>query len=83
MVVVVRRLPTAAAAVVAAVASAVVAVAAVEAAAVAEVAASTALAVVATGSCLPINPATHFDGDHEEAAEALLVLAAEVLSIFR
>jgi hypothetical protein len=40
------------------------------------------LVTAATGaSPLPINPATHFDGDHdEEAAEALLALAAEVLS---
>jgi hypothetical protein len=33
------------------------------------------------GVSLPINPATHFDGDHEEAAEALSALAAEVLLI--
>ena len=50
--------------------------------AVAKVAASPALAVETVGSsCLPINPATHFDGNHKEAAEALLALAAEVLSI--
>jgi hypothetical protein len=37
----------------------------------------------ATGASLPINQATHFDGNHEEAAEALLALVAEVLSIIR
>ncbi len=36
----------------------------------------------AMGASLPINPATHFDGDHkEEAAEALSAFGAEVLSI--
>jgi hypothetical protein len=38
---------------------------------------------VAMGASLPINPATHFDGNHEEAAEALLALAEEVLSIIQ
>ena len=62
-----------------------------EAAAEMEVAGSTPLtssavasvgAVAATtGASLPINPATNFDGDHKEAAEALSALAAEVLSI--
>ncbi len=46
--------------------------------------ASVGLVAAVMGASLPINPATHFDGDHEdEAAEALLVFWAEVLSIIR
>jgi hypothetical protein len=37
----------------------------------------------ATGASLPINPAAHFHGGHKEAAEALLALVAEVLSIIQ
>ena len=57
---------------------------------VAEIAASLAVASVGavvaatgTGACLPSNPATNFIGKNEEAAEGLLALAAEVLSIFQ
>ena len=64
--------------------------AAESAAAVAEVATPAAASVGAVavaavaGACLPINPATHFVGDHdEESAEALLVFIVAGLSIIR
>jgi hypothetical protein len=45
------------------------------------VASAVGAVAAAMGASLPNNPATHFDGDHEEAAEALLALAAAGLSI--